>query len=552
MDRDQIDTLIQDDYVIVQIDTFNDQRRNFQFRVNPLGVQADALSSEVDRTEDWSWDMIWESKGKITADGYEVEIALPFNQLRFPNHQGGPDLGLRRGTLLPAQQPPPHERQRQGLESVLLGLSVRQDQRPRGARAGPQPGARPDTDRLRAPTSSTTFPDGDLVEGDEDTEAGLTARWGVTPNLTLTGTINPDFSQVEADVAQLNLNERFALFFEEKRPFFLEGISSFNTPNRIVFTRTVVDPDWGFKLAGKQGRNGFGLFAAEDAVNSLVFPSNQGSRLDAARDSRTSGVLRYRRDVGASSALGLVYTGREATATTTASSEWTASSVPATPTRCSIHYLRSDTLYPQSVAEEFGQPVDAFDDDFWEIRYEFDTRKWNFAVDYEDYGPGFRADSGFVPRVDILKAQMIGTRRFWGDDDDWYDQWDVGRLPEPHRGSRRPADRRDRPTLHHYQRSAAVVIDLNVKRRKEYFNGVLYEDLDGAGLWLRRSSRAARSSSRCSPRSPTRSTSPTIGRPTSCSSTPSSRPRSAATSTPVSITHCSDWTWPAASCSRPT
>ena len=101
MDRDQIETLIQDDYVIVQIDTFNDQRRNFQFRVNPLGVQADALSSEVDRSEDWSWDMIWTSRGRITAEGYEVEIALPFNQLRFPDIQGPQTWGFDVGRSYP-------------------------------------------------------------------------------------------------------------------------------------------------------------------------------------------------------------------------------------------------------------------------------------------------------------------------------------------------------------------------------------------------------------------------------------------------------------------
>ena len=94
MDRDQIETLVQNDYVIVQIDTFNAQRRSYQFRVNPLGVQADAFSSEVDRTEDWSWDMIWTSKGRITADGFEVEIALPFNQLRFPNTKAAETWGF--------------------------------------------------------------------------------------------------------------------------------------------------------------------------------------------------------------------------------------------------------------------------------------------------------------------------------------------------------------------------------------------------------------------------------------------------------------------------
>jgi len=101
MDRDEINTFVQDDYVIVQLDTFNDGRRAFQFRINPLGVQADAFSSEVEGIEDWSWDMIWHSKGRITPDGYEVEVAFPFNQLRFQATQDVQTWGIDVGRSYP-------------------------------------------------------------------------------------------------------------------------------------------------------------------------------------------------------------------------------------------------------------------------------------------------------------------------------------------------------------------------------------------------------------------------------------------------------------------
>ncbi len=352
---------------------------------------------------------------------------------------------------------------------------------------GLQPGRNLEFDpTLTAARTDTldAFPDGDLAAGDEDIDAGLTVRWGITPNLTLTGTINPDFSQVEADVAQLDVNERFALFFQEKRPFFLEGISSFSTPNRIVFTRTVVDPDWGLKLAGKQNRNGFGIFAVEDAVTSLVFPSNQGSQSTLLAQSVTSGVARYRRDVGDASAVGVVYTGREGTGYHNHVVGVDGFFRPRETDTLLVHYLRSDTLYPQSVAGEFGQPGGAFEDDFWEVRYEYDTRKWNFAVDYEDYGAGFRADSGFLPRVDILKGQVIGTRRFWGEEDDWYDQWDVGTYlnhTEDHDGRLTDEIVQVWTTLRGPQQS---VVELLVIRRKELFGDILYEDLDGGSLFF--------------------------------------------------------------------
>jgi hypothetical protein len=299
----------------------------------------------------------------------------------------------------------------------------------------------------------------------------------------MTGTVNPDFSQVEADVAQLEINERFALFFEEKRPFFLEGVNFFNAPNRIVFTRTLVDPDWGLKLAGKQGRNGLGVFAAEDAVNSLVFPSNQGSRSTLLRESVTSAVLRYRRDVGASSAFGLLFTGREGSGYHNHVFGFDGFFRPRETDTLLVQYLRSDTRYAPGVATEFDQPTGTFDDSLWEVRYEHDTREWNFAVDYEDYGPGFRADNGFLPRVDIRKAQMIGRRRFWGDDDDWFDQWVVGGYvnhTEDHDGQLTDEAYQLFTSLSGPLQSAA---DLVATRRKEFFDGRLYEDLDSVEIY---------------------------------------------------------------------
>jgi hypothetical protein len=481
MDRDQIDTLVQDDYVIVQLDTFNDQRRYFQFWVNPLGVQADALSSEVDRSEDWSWDMIWESRGRITGEGYEVEIALPFNQLRFPNTRERQTWGIDLGRSYPRSSR--HRmnasgrdrdqscwvcqfRKITGLEGLSPGRNLELDPTITASR----------TDEL------DSFPAGDLQAGDEETEAGLTVRWGITPNLTLSGTVNPDFSQVEADAAQLDINERFALFFPEKRPFFLEGVGYFNVLNRAVFTRTLVDPEWGLKLTGKRGRDGLGFFAAEDAVNSLLFPSNQGSQSTLLRQPVSSAVLRYRRDVGAASSFGLLYTGREGDGYRNHVAGFDGFFRPRESDTLIVQYLRSDTRYPSAVATDFGQPIGAFDDSLWEIRYERDTRDWNFAVDYEDYGPGFRADNGFVPRVDQRKAQVIGRRRFWGGEDDWFDRIEVGAYAnhiEDHDG---------RLTDQAWQLFSSLAgplqsaVDLVATRRKELFGDTLYEDLDSVEL----------------------------------------------------------------------
>jgi hypothetical protein len=129
-------------------------------------------------------------------------------------------------------------------------------------------------------------------------EVGVNVRWGVTQNLSAAGTINPDFSQVEADVGQVTVNQRFALFYPEKRPFFLEGLEQFDTPNALIYTRQITNPMGGAKLIGKVGGTGVAYTGAVDDIGdtSVVRP--------------IVNLLRVRRDLGTSSTVGLVYTDR--------------------------------------------------------------------------------------------------------------------------------------------------------------------------------------------------------------------------------------------------
>ena len=154
------------------------------------------------------------------------------------------------------------------------------------------------------------FPDGELQDGKIKVKPGISARWGVTPNLMLNATVNPDFSQVEADVAQLDVNTRFALRYPEKRPFFLEGGDFFLTPLEMVFTRSVADPLWGGKMTGKMGANAVGVFVTQDRINNLLFPANQNTGMGSLDDDVWGGVFRFRRDVGHNSTVGFLYTGR--------------------------------------------------------------------------------------------------------------------------------------------------------------------------------------------------------------------------------------------------
>jgi len=413
MDRDSINTFVQDDHVTLMLDPFNDKRRGFQFRVNPLGVQADAIFSQVEFVEDFSWDIIWASAGRITSDGYVVEIAIPLNQIRFPAGGGVQTWGVELGRSYP--------------RSVRHRISANVRDRNNNCLlcqvtevtgfSGIKPGRNLEVDPTVTATRTDaldSFPDGTLQAGDEDYEPGVSLRWGMTPSTTLNATANPDFSQVEADAAQLAENERFALFFPEKRPFFLEGIDFFTTPIQAVFTRTVVDPDWGLKLTGKSGPNAGGVFVTQDTVNSLVIPSNQGSSSTLIHENVTGSVVRYRRDIGRASTIGVLYAGREGDDyhNRVAGFDGFFRLTPRDEIR--FQWLRSDTKYPGGVADLFRQEHDSFSGNGLTIDYQHNAREWNWQVVYDDRDEGFRADSGYVPRVDIKRTRGSLSRTWWG------------------------------------------------------------------------------------------------------------------------------------------
>jgi hypothetical protein len=480
MDRDSIDTFVQDDHLLLMLDPFNDERRGFQFRVNPLGVQADAVFSQNEGIEDWSFDMIWDSAGRLTEEGYVVEIAIPLNQLRFPRTEGAQTWGFDVGRSYPRNirhriSAAPRDRNNTCILCQVVKVTGFENLQP-----GRNLEVTPTVTANR--TDAATGAPGNLDSGDEEAEAGVTARWGITPNISLSAAVNPDFSQVEADVAQLDVNERFALFFEEKRPFFLEGIDFFSTPLQAVFTRTIADPEWGAKVTGKEGRNAFGVFFAEDEGNTLTLPSNQESLFAFQDRPVTSGVLRFRRDVGAGSTIGVLYTGREGDDYHNRVGGLDGFMRFGASDTLRVQYLRSDTLYPEEIAEGFGQPSDAFRGDALFGAYQHAARDWNWSLAYEDREPGFRADSGFIPRVDIREARGNLQRNLWGDQGGWFTQLNIGisgRRTEDHSG--RLTD--ERLLLYtDYFGPLQSFVELYYERNKELFRDTLYEGMNQYGI----------------------------------------------------------------------
>ena len=420
------DRAFQDDFVGLVLDTFNDERRAFEFFVNPLGVQMDLVQDDVSGNEDESWDAIWDSAGRLTENGYVVEAAIPLSTLRFPD--GAAASGTWGIDALRVQ--PRSSRVRIGLNRIERGRNCYLCQASKlVGLTGIQPGRDIELDPTLTSVRTEArepFPTGGYETIDDPTEGGLTARWGITPSLTLQGTLNPDFSQIEADAAQLDVNNQFALFYPEKRPFFLEGADYFETEINAVHTRDIADPDWGVKLSGKQGRFAVGLILAEDRTTNLLLPSSQGSRLASLDDANYSAIARARRDIGDNSTLGLLYTDRSGGAYSNRLLGGDALHRVGEKHTLRFEGMFSQTRYPQGFALDYDQPLGAFSGHAVNAEYEYSTEKWRGYAEYRDLADGFRADLGFIGQVDYRRMEVCGQRIWNGNGERWYDQISTG------------------------------------------------------------------------------------------------------------------------------
>lgn len=480
MDRDSLAAFVQDDHIGFVIDTFNDERRAYHFRVNPLGVQVDGIFSEQTAAEDYSWDAIWGSASKITPEGYVIETAIPLKQLRFPRTSEVQTWGFEAFRSYP--------------RSVRVRISSRHTDRQKDCllcqenkvsgfsnlRTGRNLELIPTVTAVSS-DSLDAFPDGNLENVEEDAEVGASLRWGITPNVSLLATVNPDFSQVEADAAQLSINTRFALFFPEKRPFFLEGAELFQTPLQAVFTRTVADPRWGAKLSAKEGANTLGLFVADDRINNILLPGNQGSRLGFIDDTVTSSAVHYTREVGKFSALGVLYAGREGSGyhNHVGGLDGFLRFTPSDTVK--VQYLRSSTQYPDDFARRFRQPLGSFDGDAFSIKYDHFAKLWKGFLRYEDLDPEFRADSGFIPRVNIKTAEGQYLRTVYGDGNDWYSQMQFGARglrSEDHDGT---LTDQEIELFGSYNGPKQSFVSANIFDNKQFFAGETFEVQQ---LWL--------------------------------------------------------------------
>jgi hypothetical protein len=383
-----------DDLVGVYLDTFDDQRRSYVFLTNPLGIQSDAILTEGLGT-DSSFDTVWHSEGRLTAEGYVVWMAIPFRSLRFSsnerqvwgitltrsivrNNEGAfwPYSTLRKQSFLEQMA------SMEGLERVSPGRNLQFI--PYGLASG------------------SRFLDFDrpAFRTEGDARAGLDAKIVLRDALTLDVALNPDFSQVESDEPQVTANQRFEVFFPEKRPFFIENASFFQTPVNLFFTRRIVDPQFGTRLTGKAGRWALGAMLIDDrAPGRLVSPG------DPLRGERAAvGVVRVQREFAAQSTVGLFISSRDFAGTS--------NRMFSLDTRLK---LGRNWVVTGQAARSYTTGVAcvrcAGPTYYLEVRR--GGRHFTYVGRYNDRSPDFRAQLGFIPRVDIRQTEQFAAYDWW-------------------------------------------------------------------------------------------------------------------------------------------
>lgn len=390
--------LFGDEIVEVQLDTFNHRRRAFSFIANPLGVQWDAIWTEG-QGFDSSWDTVWHSHGRVTDSGYVVLMEIPFKSLRFsPEQQQTWGIVLVRdiprsneGTFWPWISNRIEGRLNQaatlhGIEGISPGRNIwiipyATSRRFRTLVDGDQPG---------------------YVRDGFDPDAGVDGKFVFKDSLALDLTVNPDFSQVESDQPQVTVNERFEVFFPEKRPFFLENAGYFQTPFNLLFTRRIADPRLGARLTGKAGAFSLGALLIDDEAPGKRVAADDPTSGKQAR----FGVLRLSRDFSRQSNLGVLYTDRQFASAS--------NRVAGIDGRFRIKDNWDTRFHAVYSTTRTGDGDEAIrdDDTAYSLAFNRTGRAFNTHIHYQEIGPRFRAEAGFIPRTDVREFHQSAGYTF--------------------------------------------------------------------------------------------------------------------------------------------
>ena len=391
------DAIAQDDQVIVMLDTFHDRRRSYLFAVNPLGVQADALSSEG-RDDDYSFDAVWRATGRLIDGGFAVLMTIPFKSLRITSESGGA-WGIALSRVIPRNSEqsfwPAITRRVEGMTQQFATI-----ERPERVSGGRNlqliPYAAVSQGRYLDPATST-------FASPADTRLGLDTKVVLRDAVAVDLAINPDFSQVESDQPQVAVNQRFELFYPEKRPFFLESASVFkyvrtastdpttrNVPEMLFFSRRIQNPQLGARVTGKTGPWSFGTIVADD-------------RGFSGGDRAAVAVGRVQREFGSQSTVGVFMTSRDR------GHDSNRAGAVDVRLKLSPNWVFAGQAVASRTERADGSVISG---PAYNASLFYSSRRILYSAFYSDRSPAFRAALGFVPRTDIRQVEQYGEYRW--------------------------------------------------------------------------------------------------------------------------------------------
>jgi hypothetical protein len=387
------DNIVDEDRVGVVLDTFNSQRFAYGFEVNALGVQMDFTY-----TEETSWDlgpdMIYNSDGKLSSEGYIIEIAIPFKSLRFPPGDFY-TIGLNLYRLIErknewATWPKWTKSKNTMLDQFGQIANIEGIEYSRNIELLPS---------FTALQVGELNGEGEFESSSPDPDFGFGLKYGVTPNITVDFTYNPDFSQVEADVSQVDINQRYELYYDEKRPFFLEGADVFKTDIEAFYSRRILDPRYGAKITGKIGKVTFGFLSTLDEGPGREVNGGNNPHLG---ERALFNILRGKYDLLGNSYVGFLMSSRQFAESNNHIIGIDSSFNFKQKYRLSFQALGSYTTTQQG--KKFNAPA-------LKVDLSRESRHLTYSFTYRDLYPDFQADVGFIKRTDIREGAMkIGYR----------------------------------------------------------------------------------------------------------------------------------------------
>ncbi len=394
------DSIRSDDWIGINLDSFNDQQSAYSFYINPMGIQEDSRFAAG--FEDIGFDVVWFSAGTVDEEGYKVEVRIPFKSIRYSNTDRV-EMGVvfqrhitrysEKGTY-PALDPA------RGPQADAFQTQM-------------HPIAYDDVERytllelLPAVTHSQrdALSEEKLVDAGDQTDLSLTVKYGITSDLILDGTVNPDFSQVESDAGQVDINLRSPLFFPEKRPFFLEGNEYFNFagPNQwdffraVVHTRNIVNPYAGVKVSGKLGK--------KNTIATILARDESPFEGEAFGDYADFAIFRYKRSLREDSYIGGFYTARERESGYNRLAGADALFRINPSSTLGMHAFLTQTVLERFAPREDGHTVG--------VEYNYSTRNLGVGLAVLDISEKFRPETGYLLREGVSKTRIWMGPKFY-------------------------------------------------------------------------------------------------------------------------------------------